>query len=299
MMATTAKDQPSESVTSSNERRNQVMVGDLPSTFLRVPTTEEIEDQLTKDGELARQIAQEEMTNYQQQQHSSRIVYTNRLYISIVEAKLNKNYGMTRMDPFCCIRVNHTVYETETCHNGAKNPTWTRPISVMVGNEPVEAVYLEIYDEGTISGNTKVAWTKILLPQQMKVNEAVDDWWPLSGGLGEDKEGTVHVIFTLKHFQQQIPIYNPAGAGVVPPARFQAVPTPPIPGNQQITTQQPDTATQLPQAPLYTQEDIQQLKDLFPSNEEEVIKTVLEASRGNKNSAIDILLNMQQPADAQ
>ena len=62
------------------------------------------------------------------------------------QAKLNKNYGMTRMDPFCSVRINHTVYETETCSNGAKNPTWGRPIAVMI-SEPVETVYIEVFDE--------------------------------------------------------------------------------------------------------------------------------------------------------
>ena len=63
-----------------------------------------------------------------------------------LQARLNKNYGITKMDPFCCVRVNHQVYETETCENGSKNPTWTRPLVVAI-TEPIDHIYLEIFDE--------------------------------------------------------------------------------------------------------------------------------------------------------
>lgn len=290
-MATAAKDQSDPATRDSNEndRRSQVMVGDLPSTFLRVPTNEEIQDQMAKDSELAQRIAQEEMSSYRQTQaqQQSQAMYANRLIISIVEAKLNKNYGMTRMDPFCSIRVNHTVYETETCQNGAKNPTWTRPIPVLL-NEPVDSVYIEIYDEGTISGNTKIAWTKIKLPESVKNGQVLDDWWPLSGGLGDEKEGTVHVIFSQKKQVVHNNVFQIPGTQhsvQVPGAMAPGVAVAPTP-HQQV-----DPAP--PPAPIYTDEDIKQIKDLFPSTDEEVIKTVMEASRGNKNAAIDMLLNMQ------
>lgn len=260
---------------SKSVNRNQVVVGELPNDFLRVMTAQEKHDQMTTDSQLACQIAQQEMSAYQHVSRSqARPTYIDRLLISVVEARLNKNYGLTKMDPFCVVRVNHQVYETETCENGSKNPTWTRPLAVPI-TEPIEHIYLEVFDEGKMLANKKVAWTKIKIPDSVKNGDTLDDWWPLSGELGNEKEGTIHIIFSKKKYQQtNVQPIVPSYPGM--PARPGAIRTP-----------------QVQHTPIYSEEDIKQLKNLFPSNDDEVIKAVLEASNGNKNHAIDALLKMQ------
>ena len=61
-------------------------------------------------------------------QHQNQVNYRGRLQIEILEAQLNKNYGLVKMDPYVKLTIASKIYETPTDYSGAKNPRWFKTI---------------------------------------------------------------------------------------------------------------------------------------------------------------------------
>lgn len=204
--------------------------------------------------------------------------YVGRLAITLAQARLNKNYGITRMDPYCRLTIGHGVYETPTSLNGAKNPKWNKCIYVTLPNG-ITGFYIEVFDEKSFTVDERIAWAHIELPASVFEGQSVEDWFPLNGGLGEGKEGTMLLGFKFER------LANYATPQQFPPAAPRMTYDPP-----QMPVNQHSQRTALHSQP--SSEGFKQLKDMFPDLEEEVIVSVLASQDNNTDKTINALLSL-------
>lgn len=67
----------------------------------------------------------------------------------------------------------------------------------------VKTLGVEIYDECALTMDELIGYGQITIPEVVFCGESVDDWFQLSGKQGENKEGSIHLIFTLSVFKKK------------------------------------------------------------------------------------------------
>lgn len=262
----------------------------MSADFLRLQTPQEIQEAVDRQTCLA--LTQQQQILQPAAGFASNII--GRLNITVVQARLVKNYGLTRMDPYVRLRVGHFIYETQTDPNGSKNPRFNRVFPTQLPNG-VKSIYLEIYDERNFTTDELIAWTEIRIPDSvLSGGETVDEWHPLSGKQGDMLEGQVQLVMS---FSNQPAAYSYPSA--VPPVmvvpNVGASGRPIIVNTQQTAIPgQPQqmVAPPLPPPVILTDEDINQIAEMFPNVDKEAIRSVGEANRGNKDATINSLLSM-------
>eukprot|EP00095_Tigriopus_kingsejongensis_P004550 snap_masked-scaffold893_size84343-processed-gene-0.11 protein:Tk04550 transcript:snap_masked-scaffold893_size84343-processed-gene-0.11-mRNA-1 annotation:"tollip-like protein" len=207
-----------------------------------------------------------------------------KLTVTVVEAKLAKNYGMSRMDPYCRVRVGHSVFESPTCPNGSKEPKWNKTFYCYL-LQGIKNIDIEIFDECTFYQDSLVAHGSFPIPEEvMKRHEVVDEWLPLSGNEGAGKEGMIHVILSLQ------PI--PPGQPMAPPVRVaHNVAAGHKPLVYQTTSQERNPR---PEPPQLSVEELEEFVKMFPNLDKDIIASVFAACQGDKEATVNNLLQLGQ-----
>ena len=92
----------------------------------------------------------------------------------------------------------------------------------------------------------------------------VDEWFPLSGQEGHEKEGVLHLILSLQPLRS---------------------------GTQQPLEQRPHSA-QPAQPKMPTDEELTDLCKMFPNLDQDIIVQVFTEKAGNQEEVVNVLLQM-------
>ena len=274
--------------------RSQVVLGPLPDDFLRVQTS--APPRPAGPTQSVAVPAPQQVVSLPPQVPGYAAGYSPNvgvLEITVNQARLTKNYGLTRMDPFCRVRVGHSVMETPTASNGGKNPRWNK---LMRCNVPagVTSLYLEVFDERTFQVEERVAWCHVDLPERLlSASAIVDEWYPLNGKQGEGKEGVVNAIMSFTPVQQSIAPVQVMGGYHQPmvvmpgqPMPVQMVPSVAVPQAQ------PAVVPSVQSVRTVQETDVQNLVDMFPAMPRDTVRSILENCGGNMERAVDTLVTM-------
>lgn len=262
-----------------------------------------------------RDIVPNQATTHSMNDNNTNRPFVDIIEISAVEAQLVKNYGLLKMDLYCKIRVGHLVCSTLTCTSGAKNPKWGELIHFNL--EPgIDSFHLEIYAVRQFSSDELIAWLYAPIPGEIYQGITVERWFPLTGKLGPNKEGSILLVLSHKRVSsrqhpQPVHLYLPnhslqgpmfTHANPIDQTPSHIAPMPGLPPPQPVSSpvELPTESVQpihqhIPQpivpAPV-SDDDINQLSDMFPSMSRSVIKSILENHNSDKEAAISYLLSL-------
>ncbi|KAL2751091.1 toll-interacting protein B-like [Vespula maculifrons] len=269
--------------------KKRAFVGPLPQGFLKLEDRNAQQQQEAADQQAALALQQLQMQS-NQMLHDPRMGKLICKYK--LQAKLVKNYGMTRMDPYVRLRVGHSIYETHTDSNGGKNPRWNKVIQCFLP-PGVTQIYIEIYDECSFVMDELIAWGHIDIPPKvLQGGETHEDWYTLSGKQGDNLEGMINLVFSYTVNAKCHPYMPGPSVMMVPSAKmfgmtsYTPVYTTPQPISAVATP--PVIPSMLPNAEV----ELKQLAEMFPNIDKEVIKSVYDVNHGKKDITINSLLQM-------
>jgi len=253
--------------------REKCVLTPLPPSFLRIQAPQLANDE--RISELRTTVPLSGGASNQVNISSGGQQIHTRLMITVVEAKLNKSksYGIwSRLNPYCRLRLGHDLFTTRQSPSSGKNPKWQETFNCVL-RPGVTRLTAEIYDSRTLSADVLLAHSTLELPTRVLNSTGVmDDWWPLCGQDGGEKEGDLHLVLSSQ--------------SVVAPPTLYRIP-PPLHG-------QPIYMPSRPAPTNLSPGDLSYLKEMFPGLEASIIISTYQQSGGNKEATIDTLLSMSR-----
>lgn len=274
---------------SDDVRAKAFVPKELPKDFLRVMLDEKQISE-TSDEELARRLQfgnqQRQVRGNSSAMRMMESTFKGRLQIDIVEAHLNKNYGFVKMDPYVKMTINNKVYETASDYSGAKSPKWQKTIMVYI-EENVDQIKFEVFDEKSFTDDELIAVVKYPIPQVLYTQGFIDEWLPLSGKLGEQKEGSlnIRILFTpMRKLQETERRTSRPTYGQLERMNLQLEEDDDLARTLRISAQEAEYKVD--------EEVFKSLCEMFPSFDVEVVRSSLIVNHGNKEITIEKLLEM-------
>ncbi|CAF0780804.1 unnamed protein product [Rotaria sordida] len=247
-----------------SEYRSRVMLGDLPSDFLRI--------QLVESQVYGPSIFQQELD-----ENSNFLGY---LTVTIAEAKLIKNsgpLGLLRMDPYVRFQIGPISHETPTASGGGKNPQWNVSYRIALF-KGMDKIHIELFDQRSFTEDSFIGECVIEIKHEVIDGRTHQHWYPLMGHEtnANENQGDILVIMSLTPMISDQP--------------------PTIENSSLVNSSTGSSSTSsqsnsiIESTPIYSSDDIRTIEEMFPAIDRQTIIDLMDKHGGNKDLVVNHLL---------